>query len=633
MDDGVVDMFKPKTDPVSQLAPDYVDAGKSTTLRQLAESGLGDDSDLFDNTDFSGVPDGEIVLSASCGWNDKKNSCEDVGNAGVTKTDTADPHFIRIFPTGWKRTPGYRDALDGVVRYDATPIYSELEYTPCSSNKGCDGREHTGCIYFTGFYNDFRLDGENLLGYGRKYTPNSDLSNGHCCTCGGSCPGEDVVNNGKTPCRQRRCDACWKISDNCKAGSGHNDCNQGEWQSMCARKMDRSKSCMALGSVWPEEATTALYDGNKKGSGTPYKFVSTGQFNNQFFDHGHAQCSYPEDTLKTPRDLENYMKLAVELKVPNNHQFKDPLMRSFCTQLIDNTSGGFCQGNLVTGVPKVCSYFNSTLPAGTICRDWLEDVYTKGRPGIEPDDPVMSYDEIIRGHCRENPWLDECKCVRRRDDQLFNTLESFDELKNGNPKCWYQPCKSGLTNGMLRDTEIRDPECKSVVCANIFRTIDSAYNTIPGLKQVVNCNVDTGGGGGSTTPTTGTGNGSGINTDVGVDDTINRGLSDASESVGEGVEGVLSYVKSIEPMYLVAGLVGVAILLAIGIFVFFKLRAPATPPTPATPGAAKATPAATKAPVVAKAEKKEKKAKKKTEAKGSGGAGAIVSHLFSEKTA
>ncbi len=444
---------------------------------------------------FAPKYENSVVLSGliNCGWNEKKNSCDDLEGKGTAYVNTADSHYRDYMPHGWMKTNGAYSALSKKVFYDAVPVYGDLSLTYCT-NQTDICKDHHGSKYWTGIKTTNR-GGFMHYSDGLSITPDVRMPNfGY--TSGGACPPSGTRNAGKTPCPQRRCTSC--SVGNCQSGSGHWDCSRdtSNYQYLCARSMSNQGVCQPIGHVSGSQALSGNRDALGEGWGTS-KSAKTqdNKFKNANTFYGYAQCTYPEDALVSDEQVKLLYDMIQRGEVPGNREFVYPLMRKFCSRLVNNSNGSNCIANHHTAVPQVCSKYTATSWAGGKCREFLNDMYNQ--PSGVTD---KSYDEIIRDHCDKYPLLDECLCRRRSDNDLYNLLvQKAFGVQQGNPFCWWAACRSGLEDGMFRDREIervaRANDCKTTICANINNYINSHYNDTAGAAQEVSCMQGDGGGG------------------------------------------------------------------------------------------------------------------------------------------
>lgn len=580
-----------------------------------------------------------------CGWNEKDNSCEDVGNAGVATVTTDNTRFINYMPHGWMKTPGAYSAVADEVKYDATPVYSGLDWAPCQHT--CSSRAHTGAVLFTGVKSDHRK-GEGEYD-GHMYESNTVISSGFSCGNGGSCPPSWAKNTGETPCRQRRCDSCWKVSDKCKSGAGHSSCHAGQYQSLCAREIDMSRTCESIGSVSASGAVVTIrdargVDASADGDGGDFENVTTADPKFSGRSYGFAECSYPSFSLVTPEHALEFGDKMREGKVPSDFQFRGPLMESFCGRVIENSDGGRCIGNHFTGVPEKCSYYLSTTGAGAMCRDWVKEIYGRSS-GTGASQVPKTYDEVVRDHCDANPGLDECTCRRREDDPMYNDLINYGVVQQGSAACWYAPCRSGLDQGMFLDSETKGVldanQCATTICANVYTYINSHYNTSNGVDQLVSC--DLGGGGDSG------GGGAGGATDVGggsatvspnVDGSISgpdpsdatlSSLTTDKDGGGESsfsLDGFMTVFSENSIMKYSA--IGIGLLIFFGLLAFAARSLLAKPAAPTAQAAVAAPGGGAVAPAPVKASVSKKKARAAASSPQAQSKKGVIGHLFSE---
>jgi hypothetical protein len=456
---------------------------------------------------------------------DTKDICTDHGNSGVTRSHTADPHFEGYVPHGWMHRPGEYDAQEGRIGFDAVPVYTDLEWGRCQQQ--CAQRSNTGCTLAVGprsvnSAGDGRYTGkvnrpfyrnaaglivyeETTVEFDRRFKPDSRMSHGFSCLYGKgdheTCPPSYVHMTGKTPCPCNYCNHK-KMGGYCRDGQkkvgcfGEDGSGEPQTQPLCARATIPELACPQIGR---DAGTASRFMDAADPRGKDLRSTRHPGFEGEYF--GAVYCSYAADAIETPQQLLEYEQMAAKGLVPYNLRFRSPLMESFCSRIIDNSSGIFCVENDLTGPPSVCSYYTAALPAGGnhevsaggICRNWLREVYDAGS-GPVPDKAPRLYSEIVRDHCNEKPTLDECRCCRREDDPLYRDLVSVGGPTTfGSPACWYKPCRHGLEKGMLLDAEVQNVvehnSCDVTICTNMVQLINSHYNDITAAAQSVSCEV------------------------------------------------------------------------------------------------------------------------------------------------
>lgn len=437
-----------------------------------------------------------------CGFNEKSNSC-DFNVGGYAKVRTDDPHYSGYIPSKWMKNDGKYDYVKGVTTYDAVPVYEGLQWGMCV--KGiANAQLHATYMpaaknywpYVTGI-GSHHQQGYGAHGKDGRLKLVSDVKQGgYNYEGGGKCP--NVFNTGKTPAPQRKChtskwDTAWQgcTGSTCQSGYGDwrcRDTQKKQW--LLAQKISNS-TCESIGKTSAGHALNngASRDAIGKGSGGINTYgakTKDPRFVQDDANYGYAMCSYPIDSLQNANDVAVLYDNIRNKKIPGNLRFVGPLMENYCGKVIDNTEGNKCIGNHHTGVPSKCSNYFAKDVGGDLCRDWLKEQYLAQ---TNNEQTHRSYDNIVGNHCDSTGDLDECMCVNRMDDPVYQDIRKYSGNQIGNASCWYKPCAEGIDQGMLRDTDIEsyDTACADT-CSNVISIVGSHYNTLPSdYQQQISC--------------------------------------------------------------------------------------------------------------------------------------------------
>lgn len=181
-------------------------------------------------------------------------------------------------------------------------------------------------------------------------------------------------------------------------------------------------------------------------------------------------CAYDVDKIDRPEQLQALQRQGVVF--PGQDQ--DELMRHFCKQV----SGDNCALKAgPTGEPMTqCTrYFQRNL-AGDECLRWFNDLRER-RPNYA--------NALITNICQASPNLDECVCLRRSEDPLYNL---FAPQLPANPGCWYWPCRNDTHAWLPSDIDNR--QCPDICEAAINITANAENINLENVRQRVNCNFE-----------------------------------------------------------------------------------------------------------------------------------------------
>lgn len=228
---------------------------------------------------------------------------------------------------------------------------------------------------------------------------------------------------------------------------------------------------------------------------------------------------------------------------------KIPERNGFCTIPQDTYK---CLRNPATlSVPKVCSITASESSQGKICDGLLKDL------------PYNAGDAEKRDFCARYPALQECKCLARAFDPIYQKGLDHLNISSVADACWWQPCKvatAGREIHITRDDAAK--ECPNELCV-VINNIENVTDTdIAGLESNVSClkiTNDDGGGGDST------GGGGGSSTGGGGPSTGGGGPSTGGGSSGGGVSIITDKEKKRQQIIAIA-LVAVVVLVLLAFF-------------------------------------------------------------------
>lgn len=447
--------------------------------------------------------EGSGGATSACTWNASRNTCDDIERAGIARVRTDQVGFERYIPSGWMYTDGVYDSKASAVKYDATPVYENIEWTPCTNRTDCLHRANTTskALYYTGIRAFHKMPTTMTEAERDMLSSLKPDIPGYDCWGGSACPADRTkyLNRGKAPCPQRTCTFC--VRDLCQASHGRTHCRGEGYQLMCAEKINAFGTCPSIGNTSYAVALSSAWDAaRKKGVGekTPGLPVSKHPyFVDKAVNHGHAVCSYGVSSLVTPdmtkrtQFIRDYMALRESGKIPTNEAFHGPLMAAFCSQVRTATPGfNQCKDVIDDPDPTRCSLFRDTGEAGEHCRTWLASLREKDQEKV----PV-TYDSVIARVCKAHPELGECACYNRRHDPHYVEVINYKaEMAQGNEYCWYKPCRSGLSQGMLLEGSMAafdagEKVCNVNFCGNLHSFIDSHENQTSAVQQITTCNL------------------------------------------------------------------------------------------------------------------------------------------------
>jgi len=395
--------------------------------------------------------------------------------SGKVKYSTADKEYAGYTAHGYMQgtegwtVPAPTAAGDEKVAYTATPAYAGLAWSRCSNSfqtAKVNGMGDCGLTKFTGIKSSHR---PKYSQYGNKFIPESDPRSSHM----------------RFPIQTSK--SCSTLSS---------------WQFLMASSIDNSNgaTCESIGTTCGSSATKNVIDASQ-GSG---KTSKSGDFNDNIF-RGEATCEYPANSIKTTTDVLRFNDKIRKGLLPANPDFVNPLMKSYCSQVANNTASHKCLDSRAistdTGKPKGamsrCSVMVTQGQGGQICRTWM-DHFRKTRESEYRDflfsfcrkqvKPVIKPGKMV---AEPTNTLDECACVNRDYDmEIYNIMKIVGERNQTklNPGCVYRPCyeKSGAT---LLDPEVLDlgDKCKVFQC-NAYTTVIDAHNTnITAAGANINC--------------------------------------------------------------------------------------------------------------------------------------------------
>jgi hypothetical protein len=163
----------------------------------------------------------------------------------------------------------------------------------------------------------------------------------------------------------------------------------------------------------------------------------------------NVRCSYDPTNFTTADEVKAFTRLWKDNK--DYPEAYNRVMFNYCTQTTDKD----CVKNPYTNEPmKECTMlFNKD---DTICTNWFNNLKAK------------ESDAFIAQVCKEHEDLDECKCVTRESDPIYQAVSTTKPVSDG---CWWKPCKNTGTN--LVPSLLRNPTCPSNLCEtsiNVDRT-------------------------------------------------------------------------------------------------------------------------------------------------------------------
>jgi hypothetical protein len=183
------------------------------------------------------------------------------------------------------------------------------------------------------------------------------------------------------------------------------------------------------------------------------------------------RCTYPATAIRTLDDVNTW---------ENNFGVNDPsynndLMPTFCAQVSTN-----CDIDPVTNTKRArCSRFHDAGQSGTKCREWASKMKATSA-GVQIVN--NTFDEF----CRANN-TDDCKCINRTKDSLYNKIKADPAFGKLNDVCWWKPCQQATD--YLVTSELK-ADCTAVICQNITNITGSTINDIK-QEGKINCDAST----------------------------------------------------------------------------------------------------------------------------------------------
>ena len=413
---------------------------------------------------------------------------------GKTKYSTADKIYESYTPHGWMRHPGEDIDVEKKVFYHAVPAYYGLTWSGCR-NEVAEAKKDTalaGCDLFTGVASLHRVGHNDLYS---AYPYNNGHEKSTVLTLNKSTFGTPLQIQG-------RCSL------------------QSKGQFLMAEGYDRSDgaTCERIGTTCGKTAVAKVNDASETGKLTNHPSFKDvyGRYHNgprKGVFRGEAICKYRYNSILTPAHLKDVKQKIIEKKLPNNLEFKTPLLSSFCTKVNAHSPSHPCLINLDHGeFPENCSYMTTNNEVGEICREWLDEYYAGDKHG---------FDSFLFGFCNENNDLPECACVNREQDEVFKAVKKVTQFS---PRCWWNACRA--PNGsVMNDSSTRDQRCETTLCANFITVIDSAGVNIQGAISNIACDTSSSG-----TGSTGSENRPGDSSQLGGDDAANVSTDDDDET-------------------------------------------------------------------------------------------------------
>lgn len=153
-----------------------------------------------------------------------------------------------------------------------------------------------------------------------------------------------------------------------------------------------------------------------------------------------------------------------------------------------------CIPNKVTGAaPPLCTPLAMRDFTGDSCRSWYDTL---------PDDqgPITKA-TVSQGICDKYPYLDECLCLNRNLDPMYQRLSNGTGATVSDV-CWWLGCKmTGYDRRITPDMERARNTCTADMCQNIIQVIDSKDIDLLAANQATDCKrQDTGGSSGVVVP-------------------------------------------------------------------------------------------------------------------------------------
>lgn len=166
-------------------------------------------------------------------------------------------------------------------------------------------------------------------------------------------------------------------------------------------------------------------------------------------------CDYDISQFQQVSDITRFQKTfhATDSAVDHN------ILPSFCAGLVATCKGG----------AGPCSRLMSTGQDGTMCRAWATR------------EPVRS-DTTKRDICRAHGSLDECRCLNRRENEIYQAVEGSMQMPD---QCWFAPCQDFKNQLIPREMQTQDgcpPSC--MVEYNVVKGLDEEL-----VDSLLGCHV------------------------------------------------------------------------------------------------------------------------------------------------
>lgn len=166
----------------------------------------------------------------------------------------------------------------------------------------------------------------------------------------------------------------------------------------------------------------------------------------------NVKCTYDASYVDTVDQVNNFIDKFGET---------DELMTHYCGRKVTKCPGA----------QTACSRIKSTAPGARLCREW----YAKQSPTRK--------DDLMKNYCANNR-TDDCKCVNRADDPIYNKLKMV-KINDG---CWYIPCAN--PSKYFVPSKLVNAKCPDSICDIIFEYIKDKKIDIDYVKNKINCDFN-----------------------------------------------------------------------------------------------------------------------------------------------
>lgn len=255
----------------------------------------------------------------------------------------------------------------------------------------------------------------------------------------------------------------------------------------CSVTAGGSNRCSKLNDAvcWNKEQTNGLNETfiDRK---VNYSDISSSLTNVEWLsgtnNNGNVVCEYDVSTIDTEEKINTFVDLwkptdpnspDYEKQLAEFNKVYDRLMTDYCSKV----GTGYCNISNESGNknPKCSRVFDSRYKS---CADWFSQL-KDGR------------NAFINKICK-NENMDECKCVNREQDPVYQSVVSKELKDPVLDYCWWKPCQN--SSKYLLPTEFTSPEniqCPTNICSVNFYIEDTGRDVnIDNIKSDISCGSD-----------------------------------------------------------------------------------------------------------------------------------------------